>query len=99
MYQYCQPRNLPWNHLVPAGQVLTYVASSGSSQWGLDNRAAGFVGYVIAQAQFQYCHAFAFIGALGAGPTAQQISEGYLGLILDPGGIFRTTQASENLVH
>jgi hypothetical protein len=86
-------------NVVPAGQVLTYVASTGSSQWGLDGRAAGFVGYVIAQAQFQYCHAFAFIGALGAGPTSQQISEGYLGLILDPGGLSRTSQTSENLVH
>ncbi len=86
-------------NVVPAGQVLTYVASTGSSAWGLDNRAAGFVGYVIAQAQFQWCHAFAFIGALGAGPTSQQISEGYLGLILDLGGLNRTTQASENLVN
>jgi len=86
-------------NVVPAGMVLTYVASSGSSQWGLDNRAAGFVGYVIAQAQFQWCHAFAFIGALGAGPTSQQISEGYLGLILDLGGLNRTNQLSENLVH
>jgi hypothetical protein len=97
--------------VVPAGQVLTYVASTGSSTWGLDNRAAGFVGYVIAQAQFQYCHAFAFIGALGAGPTSQQISEGYLGLILDntsincdglanpAGGLCRTSQSAENLVH
>jgi len=93
------PGTCPGTTVVPAGQVLTYVASSGSGQWGLDNRAAGFVGYVIAQAQFQYCHAFAFIGALGAGPTAQQISEGYLGLILDPGGLTRTTQTSENLVH
>jgi len=86
-------------NVVPAGSVLTYVASTGSAQWGLDNRAAGFVGYVIAQTQFQWCHAFAFIGALGAGPTSQQISEGYLGLILDPGGLQRTSQASENLVH
>jgi len=98
-------------NVVPAGQVLTYVASTGSSTWGLDNRAAGFVGYVIAQAQFQYCHAFAFIGALGAGPTSQQISEGYLGLILDntsincdglanpAGGLCRTSQSAENLVH
>jgi len=101
----------PGTTVVPAGQVLTYVASTGSSQWGLDNRAAGFTGYMIAQAQFQYCHAFAFIGALGAGPTSQQISEGYLGLILDnlsincdgplnpSGGLCRTTQAGENLVH
>ena len=37
---------------------------------GLDNRANGFSGYVIAQAQFQYCHAYAFITAVGAGPLS-----------------------------
>ena len=46
---------------VPAGQVLTYVASSGSTDWGLDGRAAGLIGYVISQSEFQYCHAFAYI--------------------------------------
>jgi len=91
---------------VPTGQVLTYVASTGSAQWGLDNRAAGFVGYVITQAAFQYCHAFAYVSALGAGPTTAGTSEGYLGLLLDnlainphALGLSRTTQAGENLVH
>jgi len=87
---------------VPAGQILTYVLSSGAGQItsptggsanGLDNRANGFEGYVIAQAQFQYCHAYAFITAIGAGPLSQAVSEGYLGLILE-----RVT-ASEALVH
>jgi len=90
--------------IVPAGQVLTYVLSSGGGAIGtgangLDNRAAGFEGYIIAQAGFQYCHSFAFISALGAGPTSAGISEGYLALILDAGGLVRTAQASENLVH
>ncbi len=89
---------------VPAGQVLTYVLSSGGGAIGtgangLDTRAAGFQGYIIAQAQFQYCHAYAFVSALGGGPTSPGVSEGYLGLILDPGGLIRTVQASENLVH
>jgi len=89
---------------VPAGQVLTYVLSSGGGAIGtgangLDARAAGFEGYIIAQAQFQFCHAFAFVSALGGGPTSPGVSEGYLGLILDPGGLVRTVQASENLVH
>ncbi len=75
--------------LVPAGQVLTYVLSQNNPTWGLDNRGAGFAGYVIAQAQFQYCHAFAFIGALGGGNALVNggLSEGYLGLILDNTGI------------
>ncbi len=107
------PGACPGTTTVPAGQVLTYVLSSGSTQWGLDNRANGFVGYIIAQAQFQYCHAFAFIGALGAGPLSPGISQGYLGLILDNKsfnscantgmtgagvGLCRTNQSAENLV-
>jgi hypothetical protein len=89
---------------VPAGQVLTYVLSSGGGAIGtgangLDTRGAGFQGYIIAQAQFQYCHAYAFVSALGGGPTSPGVSEGYLGLILDNGGLSRTAQQSENLVH
>ena len=99
--------------VVPSGGVLTYVLSSGGGAItssgstisngpngsSLDNRAAGFTGYIIAQAGFQWCHAFAFISGLGEGPLNAGISEGYLGLILDPGGLVRTGQASENLVH
>jgi hypothetical protein len=98
--------------IVPAGQVLTYVLSQNNTTWNLDNRAAGFAGYIIAQAQFQYCHSFAFIGALGGGNALVNggLSEGYLGLILDNRGIncdtdsanaglCRTTQRAENLVH
>jgi hypothetical protein len=59
---------------------------------------------VITQAAFQYCHAFAYVSALGAGPLTPGTSEGYLGLLLDntslaPSGLQRTTQAGENLVH
>jgi len=90
--------------IVPAGQVLTYVLSSGlggigTGPNGLDNRAAGFQGYIITQAGFQYCHAFAFISGIGEGPLQAGISEGYLALVLDDGGLFRTLQASENLLH
>ena len=90
--------------VVPAGQVLTYVLSSGggaigTSANGLDNRAAGFEGYIIAQSGFQFCHSFAFISALGAGPTSTGISEGYLGLILDQTVLHRTGQAAEALLH
>jgi len=75
--------------IVPSGQVLTYVLSQNNPTWNLDNRAAGFAGYIIAQAQFQYCHAFAFIGALGGGNALVNggLSEGYLGLILDNTGV------------
>jgi hypothetical protein len=84
---------------VPAGQVLTYVASSGSTDWGLDGRAAGLIGYVITQAQFQYCHAFAYISALGAGPLTPGTSEGYLGIVLDAPRLPRTNQIGENDGH
>jgi hypothetical protein len=40
---------------------------------------AGFQGYVIAQANFQYCHGFAFISDVGA----QKLAEGYLAISLD----------------
>ena len=78
---------------VPNGSVLTYVLSSGAGSIysttngitsnGMTNAAAGFAGYIIAQAQFQYCHAFAYISALGAGATSSGISEGYVALVLD----------------
>jgi hypothetical protein len=77
--------------VVPAGAVLTYVLSQGSAQWGLDNRAAGFTGYLIAQAQFQYCHAFAYISAQGAGPLTPGMSVGYTALVLDKGDELRRT--------
>jgi hypothetical protein len=84
---------------VPAGQVLTYVASSGSTDWGLDGRAAGLIGYVITQSQFQYCHAFAYISALGAGPLTPGMSVGYLGIVLDESSLTRTNQIGENKAH
>jgi hypothetical protein len=81
------PGTCPSTTTVAAGQVLTYTLYNGSAQWGLDNRGAGFTGYMIAQTQFQYCHAFAFIGGLGGGPAVNSstngLSEGYLALVLD----------------
>jgi len=87
--------------VVPSGQLLTYVLSTGNSAQGLDNRGAGFQGYIIAQAQFQYCHAYAFITSQGGLPTSAGVSEGYLGIVLDNGnGVLpRTLQASENDAH
>jgi hypothetical protein len=90
--------------VVPAGQILTYVLSSGGGSVGttangLDNRANGFEGYIIAQAGFQYCHAFAFISPLGGGPTSAGVSEGYLAIILDIAGLNRTAQQAEIRAH
>jgi hypothetical protein len=81
---------------VPAGQVLTYVASTGSTDWGLDGRAAGLVGYIITQAQFQYCHGWAFLSATG-NPNLGLGS--YLALVLDRPTTNRTGQLGENIAH
>jgi hypothetical protein len=100
---------------IPAGGSLIYsmalaagtiIAPGGvSSSPGL-LPVNGFEGYVIAQAGFQYCHAFAFIGAFGQGPISTGISEGYVALLLDNGGfvsnstgIVRTNQRGESLAH
>jgi hypothetical protein len=83
---------------VATGTVLLYTLSQGNTAFGLDNRGANFTGYLITQAQFQYCHGFAFISALGAGPTANGISEGYLALVLDAWGLpVRGTLLGESL--
>jgi hypothetical protein len=55
----------------------------------------GFQGYIIARANFQYCHGFAFISDLGA----QKLAEGYLAIELDMPGLYRTGQYGENLGH
>lgn len=90
------PGTCPGTTVVPAGGVLTYVLSQGSAEWGLDNRGAGFTGYMIAQAQFQYCHAFAFISRQGAGPADPGLSVGYLALVLDQGSDLPRTSQFQN---
>jgi hypothetical protein len=92
------------NAPVPGGQILTFTLSGGGN-FGI-NATPGFQGYIIATAQFQYCHAFAYVSAQGALPTAAGASEGYLGIVLDTPfwiapvtGVGRTTQAGEVAAH
>lgn len=85
------------NATVPGGQILTFTLSGGGN-FGIA-ATPGFQGYIIAQAQFQYCHAFAYVSAQGALPTAAGASEGYLGIILDSGGLNRTSQVGEVQAH
>jgi hypothetical protein len=85
------------NAPIPGGQILTFTLSGGGN-FGIA-ATPGFQGYIIAQAQFQYCHAFAYISAQGALPTAPGASEGYLGIILDDPGLPRTFQVGENKAH
>ena len=70
---------------VPAGTELVFTLSNGGGIPGGSTPSvvvpatAGFEGYIIAQANFQYCHGFAFISDVGA----QKLAEGYLAISLD----------------
>jgi len=63
--------------VIPAGQELIFNLSSGGN-FGTP-AVPGFEGYIISVANFQYCHAFAFISDVGA----QKLAEGYLAIQLD----------------
>ncbi len=85
---------------VPAGQELIFNLSGGGN-FGVP-AVPGFEGYIISVANFQYCHAFAFISDVGA----QKLAEGYLAIQLDfpfdlpgGGGFSRTGVNGENLGH
>jgi len=88
---------------VPAGSELIFTVSNGGNYGIL--ATPGFEGYIIARADFQYCHGFAFISDAGA----QKLAEGYLAISLDvpvvtvnpalPTGLNRTGQAGENEGH
>jgi hypothetical protein len=62
---------------IAPGSLLTFQLSSGGSN-GI-TATPGFQGYIIAQADFQFCHGYAFISDLGA----QKLAEGYLAIVLD----------------
>jgi hypothetical protein len=87
---------------VPAGSYLAHIISPSAAGTtvanGLVKLAANFAGYVIAQAQFQYCHGVASISANVPGFGTQT----YIGLTLDTTGsqLPRTTQTQQDgLVH
>jgi len=89
--------------VVTAGTELVFNLSSGGDH-GIA-AVPGFQGYIIAVANFQFCHGFAFISDVGA----QKLAEGYLAIQLDvpgvtiipgaPTGLNRTHQAGENEGH
>jgi len=79
---------------VAGGQELIFTVSNGGN-FGIP-ATPGFEGYIIAQANFQYCHGFAFISDVGA----QKLAEGYLAIELDtPFPISRTLNSGENDGH
>jgi hypothetical protein len=76
---------------VPAGQELIFNLSGGGN-FGVP-AVPGFEGYIISVADFQYCHAFAFISDVGA----QKLAEGYLAIQLDfPFNLIGTGASSFN---
>jgi len=82
---------------VPAGKQLTFTLSGGGN-YGVQ-ATPGFQGYIIAQAQFQYCHAYAFVTAQGSLPTSAGANTGYIALEMDGALIPRTNNLSEVLGH
>jgi len=78
---------------VAGGQELIFTLSNGGN-FGVP-ATPGFEGYIIAQADFQYCHGFAFISDVGA----QKLAEGYLAISLDLAGLNRTLNIGENEGH
>jgi len=78
---------------VAAGDELVFNLSSGGDHGIV--ATPGFQGYIISTANFQYCHAFAFVSDLGA----QKLADGYLALQLDEGGLERTHLLSEMKSH
>jgi hypothetical protein len=87
------------NAPVPAGQQLTFTLFGGGG-YGIP-ATPGFQGYIIAQAQFQYCHAYAFISAQGEDPAPGRTgaNTGYLALEMDTSFGSRTHVSSEVLAH
>jgi hypothetical protein len=75
---------------VAGGSELIFTLSNGGN-FGIP-ATPGFEGYIIAQANFQYCHGFAFISDVGA----QKLAEGYLAIQLDAPGLTRTHNTGEN---
>jgi hypothetical protein len=78
---------------VAGGSELIFTLSNGGN-YGIP-ATPGFEGYIIAQANFQYCHGFAFISDVGA----QKLAEGYLAIQLDLPTLNRTGNYGENEGH
>ena len=79
--------------IVKSGEELVFTLSNGGDHGVV--ATPGFQGYLIASANFQYCHAFAFISDLGA----LRLAEGYLAIQIDEGGLPRTGLVSEQKAH
>jgi hypothetical protein len=84
---------------VASGTTYAFSIYSGDTSNGAAiNGIVGFQGYVIATANFQYCHGYAFISGFGRGAYDQGASEGYLGLVMDKPIGFRLTGTSSEIL-
>jgi hypothetical protein len=92
----CTVANLAPNtsDLVPAGGYVAHVLSQNTTSTNKLGSRTNFAGYVIAQADFQYCHGVADI--TGAGGS---VIFNYVGLQLDGFRLNRTNQVGENVGH
>jgi hypothetical protein len=72
--------------VVNPGVICEYTLYNGSSQWLLDNRGAGFKGYLIVECNFPHAHGFAFISSLGGGPREAGVNTGYVATAIKPFG-------------
>jgi len=82
------PTPQPFTKAVPSGQVATFNLLFGGPEYGIQP-VVGFQGYIIISCNFRWAHGFAFI----SDPSNLQTAQGYLALILDTPGLFRTTGA------
>lgn len=91
------PPQATTNAPVVAGQQLLFTLSGGG-QYGIP-ATPGFQGYIIAQSQFQFCHAYAFITAQGSLATSAGANTGYIALEIDNAMTPRTGNFSEVAGH
>jgi hypothetical protein len=85
---------------VAAGTVFAFTLSGGvpaGAAAGTGGDTAGFQGYMIASANFQYCHGFAYVSQ--AGNPFGGGAEGYVALEMDSALPSRTGRISEVLGH
>ncbi len=76
---------------VNAGDMAVWTLSAGGTH--SIPATPGFEGYMIVHARFQFCHGFAYI----SDQNAARLSHGYLALVLDVPGLFRSATPGESL--
>jgi len=91
------PLNQTTSTVIEAGKQLTFTLSGGGGT-GVEP-VPGFQGYIVARAQFRYCHGYAFLSALNSIATGNGASSGYVALILDRPSFRPDVALSERLGH